>query len=65
MIPDNILEKNLPTKANGNTPDTCARFSVEQVLEVVNLSCQCGGGDPSDCCSACLVWHHLMGVAPK
>lgn len=61
MYVEGVSEKNLPAKATGTLPHTRARFSVAQLREVVNLTCQCGGGDPSERCSACLVWHHLMG----
>ena len=42
--------------------DGKARFSIDDLRNVVNEYCDCGGLGPSDAgvCTACLIWHALM-----
>lgn len=36
-----------------------AQRSTTEIRRAVNAACACGGGEPSDCCLACKVWHIL------
>lgn len=35
----------------------------DELREACNEACDCGGGEPEDCCPACEVWHRLKSTA--
>jgi hypothetical protein len=33
---------------------------ISLLRKAVNTECTCGGGEPGNCCIACMVWHRVV-----
>jgi hypothetical protein len=38
----------------------CTDDFISLLRKAVNTECTCGGGEPGNCCIACMVWHRVV-----